>query len=159
MRVPSKMANLSSARSACFRRIFSKPTSSATLPENLICALAAEISEVYFSFSAAMKLWGGSLLRVGRTKEAAVRDVDSVPAGAVISTDPPAGSSVVSSECRPLRRVLLRPPTLLVGLVSNYKFTWAGTGEDGKQQELQLEHGITSRMIGSLWVKMEPVSS
>jgi cytochrome P450 len=46
---------------------------------------------------------------------------------------------------------------LLAGLVSNYKFTWAGTGEDGKQQELQLEHGITSRMIGSLWVKMELV--
>ena len=46
---------------------------------------------------------------------------------------------------------------LLAGLVSSYNFTWAGTGEDGKQQELQLEHGITSRMIGSLWVKMEPV--
>jgi cytochrome P450 len=47
---------------------------------------------------------------------------------------------------------------LLAGLVSNYKFTWAGTGDDGKQQKLQLEHGITSRMIGSLWVNMEPVS-
>ena len=46
---------------------------------------------------------------------------------------------------------------LLAGLVSSYKFTWAGTGEDGKRQELQLEHGITSRMIGSLWVKTEPV--
>jgi cytochrome P450 len=47
---------------------------------------------------------------------------------------------------------------LLAGLVSNYKFTWAGTGEDGNQQEMQLEHGITSRMIGSLWVKMESVN-
>ena len=46
---------------------------------------------------------------------------------------------------------------LLAELVTSYSFTWAGTGEDGKRQELQLEHGITSRMIGSLWVKMEPV--
>lgn len=46
---------------------------------------------------------------------------------------------------------------LLAGLISSYRFTWAGTGEDGKRQELQLEHGITSRMIGSLWVKMERV--
>jgi cytochrome P450 len=47
---------------------------------------------------------------------------------------------------------------LLAGLVSNFKIIWAGTGDDGKQQELQLEHGITSRMIGSLWVKLELVS-
>lgn len=46
---------------------------------------------------------------------------------------------------------------LLAALVSSYNFTWAGTGEDGKSQELQLEHGIATRMIGSLWVKMEPV--
>jgi cytochrome P450 len=48
---------------------------------------------------------------------------------------------------------------LLAALVGNYNFSWAGTGEDGKRQELQLEHGITSRMIGSLWVKMEPVDN
>lgn len=46
---------------------------------------------------------------------------------------------------------------LLAGLVANYKFTWAGTGKDGLAQELQLEHGVTSRMIGGLWVKMEAV--
>jgi cytochrome P450 len=44
---------------------------------------------------------------------------------------------------------------LLAGLVGSYKFTWAGTGEDGQAQELELEHGITSRLIGGLWVKME----
>ena len=44
---------------------------------------------------------------------------------------------------------------LLAGLVGDYRFTWAGTGEDGQAQELQLEHGITSRLIGGLWVKME----
>ena len=46
---------------------------------------------------------------------------------------------------------------LLAGLVAKYKFTWAGTGKDGKEQKLTLEHGTTSRMIGGLWVKMEPV--
>jgi cytochrome P450 len=44
---------------------------------------------------------------------------------------------------------------LLAGLVGSYRFTWAGTGENGQAQELQLEHGITSRLIGGLWVKME----
>lgn len=44
---------------------------------------------------------------------------------------------------------------LLAGLVGSYRFTWAGTGEDGQAQELELEHGITSRLIGGLWVKME----
>lgn len=44
---------------------------------------------------------------------------------------------------------------LLAGLVAKYKFTWAGTGEGGQAQELQLEQGTTSRMIGGLWVKME----
>lgn len=46
---------------------------------------------------------------------------------------------------------------LLAGLVGSYRFAWAGTGEDGQAQELQLEHGITSRLIGGLWVKMEPL--
>lgn len=46
---------------------------------------------------------------------------------------------------------------LLAGLVGSFKFTWAGTGEDGEAQELQLEHGITSRLIGGLWVRMESV--
>ena len=46
---------------------------------------------------------------------------------------------------------------LLVGLIAQYKFTWAGTGEDGQEQEMKLEQGTTSRMIGGLWVKMEPV--
>lgn len=46
---------------------------------------------------------------------------------------------------------------LLAGLVGSYRFTWAGTGEDGQAQELELEHGITSRLIGGLWVKMEPL--
>jgi cytochrome P450 len=46
---------------------------------------------------------------------------------------------------------------LLAGLVGAYRFTWAGTGEDGEAQELQLEHGITSRLIGGLWVKMEAI--
>ena len=48
---------------------------------------------------------------------------------------------------------------LLAGLVGSYRFTWAGTGEDGQAQELQLEHGITSRLIGGLWVKMEPLAN
>lgn len=46
---------------------------------------------------------------------------------------------------------------LLAGLVENYKFTWAGTGESGESQERQLEHGITTRMIGGLLVKMKSV--
>lgn len=46
---------------------------------------------------------------------------------------------------------------LLAGLLAKYKFTWVGTGEDGQAQEMQLEQGTTSRMIGGLWVKMEPV--
>jgi cytochrome P450 len=48
---------------------------------------------------------------------------------------------------------------LLVGLIAQYKFTWAGTGEDGQEQEMKLEQGTTSRMIGGLWVKMEPVDN
>jgi cytochrome P450 len=44
---------------------------------------------------------------------------------------------------------------LLAGLVAKYKFIWAGTGEHGEAQELKLEQGTTSRMIGGLWVKME----
>jgi cytochrome P450 len=48
---------------------------------------------------------------------------------------------------------------LLVGLIAKYKFTWAGTGEDGQEQEMKLEQGTTSRMIGGLWVKMEPVDN
>lgn len=46
---------------------------------------------------------------------------------------------------------------LLAGLVGSYRFTWAGTGEGGQSQELQLEHGITSRLIGGLWAKVEPI--
>jgi cytochrome P450 len=46
---------------------------------------------------------------------------------------------------------------LLAGLVERYRFTWAGTGEDGKAQQRELEHGITTRMIGGLLVKMEMV--
>jgi cytochrome P450 len=46
---------------------------------------------------------------------------------------------------------------LLTGLIAKYKFTWAGTGEDGQGQEMELEQGTTSRMIGGLWVKMESV--
>jgi cytochrome P450 len=46
---------------------------------------------------------------------------------------------------------------LLVGLIAKYKFTWAGTGEDGQAQEMKLEQGTTSRMIGGLWVKMEAI--
>jgi cytochrome P450 len=46
---------------------------------------------------------------------------------------------------------------LLASLVERYRFTWAGTGEDGKAQQRELEHGITTRMIGGLWVKMEMV--
>lgn len=46
---------------------------------------------------------------------------------------------------------------LLVGLIAKYKFTWAGTGEDGRSQEMKLEQGTTSRMIGGLWVEMEPI--
>jgi len=48
---------------------------------------------------------------------------------------------------------------LLAGLVAEYKFTWAGTGEDRRAQEMELEQGTTSRMIGGLWVKMEPVDA
>lgn len=44
---------------------------------------------------------------------------------------------------------------LLAGLVGSFNFTWAGTGKDRKSQGMQLEHGITSRMIGGLWVQME----
>lgn len=46
---------------------------------------------------------------------------------------------------------------LLAGLIAKYKFTWAGTGEDGQAQDMELEQGTTSRMIGGLWVRMEPV--
>jgi cytochrome P450 len=46
---------------------------------------------------------------------------------------------------------------LLTGLIAEYKFTWAGTGKGGQAQEMELEQGTTSRMIGGLWVKMEPV--
>lgn len=46
---------------------------------------------------------------------------------------------------------------LLAGLIAKYQFTWAGTGEDGQAQEMELEQGTTSRMIGGLWVKMESV--
>lgn len=46
---------------------------------------------------------------------------------------------------------------LLAGLIGSYNMTWAGTGEDGKSQKMVLEHGITSKMIGSLHVKMEPL--
>jgi cytochrome P450 len=46
---------------------------------------------------------------------------------------------------------------LLAGLVARYRFTWVGTGEDGKAQQRELEHGIATRMIGGLWVKMEMV--
>jgi len=48
---------------------------------------------------------------------------------------------------------------LLVGLIAKYKFTWAGTGENGQAQELNLEQGTTSRMIGGLWVKTESLDS
>ena len=48
---------------------------------------------------------------------------------------------------------------LLAGLIAKYKFTWVGTGEDGQAQEMNLEQGTTSRMIGGLWVKMESLDS
>lgn len=44
---------------------------------------------------------------------------------------------------------------LLAGLVGRFNFTWAGTGEDGVSQDLILEHGISSKMIGGMKVKME----
>ncbi|KAM0715985.1 hypothetical protein Q7P37_008499 [Cladosporium fusiforme] len=47
---------------------------------------------------------------------------------------------------------------LLAGLVGSFDMKWAGTGEDQQSQELHLEHGITSKMIGGLSVKMEPLS-
>lgn len=47
---------------------------------------------------------------------------------------------------------------LLAGLVGSFDLKWAGTGDDGQSQELHLEHGITSKMIGGLLVKMEPLS-
>lgn len=47
---------------------------------------------------------------------------------------------------------------LLAGLVGSFDFKWAGTGDDRQSQELHLEHGITSKMEGGLWVKMVPLS-
>lgn len=44
---------------------------------------------------------------------------------------------------------------LLAGLVGRFGFEFAGTGEDGRSETLQFEHGITSRVIGGLWVRME----
>ena len=44
---------------------------------------------------------------------------------------------------------------LLAGLVGRFSFEFAGTGEDGKSDTLQFEHGITSRIIGGLWVEVK----
>lgn len=44
---------------------------------------------------------------------------------------------------------------LLAGLVCQFNFTWAGTGENGQSQELVIEHGIANKMIGGMKVRME----
>lgn len=83
MRRPSKMTVLRSLTCANFFQTLSKPTSSATLlPEILIwdsadASLPCDGSARYFSLRADRKLWGWSSLgRVGRTKDAAVADVE-----------------------------------------------------------------------------------
>lgn len=48
---------------------------------------------------------------------------------------------------------------LLAGLVGNFNFSWAGTGGNGQTQELILEHGITSRMIGGMKVRIKQLDS
>ena len=76
---PSRMTNCSSSSWACWRRIFSKPTSSATLPEKKIFlgwAWPSVGSPAYLSWRADRKDWGGSGVRVGRTKDAAVGDLE-----------------------------------------------------------------------------------
>lgn len=39
---------------------------------------------------------------------------------------------------------------LLAGLIRSFDLQWAGTGEDGKSQELHLEYGIADEMIVEL---------
>ena len=71
------MTNCSSSSWACWRRIFSKPTSSATLPEKMIFLggfWSSIGSPAYLSCRAERKDWGASVGRVGRTKDAAVGD-------------------------------------------------------------------------------------
>lgn len=44
---------------------------------------------------------------------------------------------------------------LVAGLVGSFKMELVGTGESGNEQQMSFEHGIVSRLIGGLWVKME----
>ena len=76
--MPSRMTILRSCTLASCRRILSKPTSWATLPEKTIWESALDWPvPAYFSLRAATKLWGGSDLLVGRTNEAAVGDLET----------------------------------------------------------------------------------
>jgi len=89
-RSPSRITILSSPTWASLRRTLSKPFSSATLPEMIICrACSSAVPSsppcgswaTYLSCSAAMKLCGESAGRVGRTNDAAVADFERPAAG------------------------------------------------------------------------------
>lgn len=77
-RMASRMTILSSLSLASLRRILSKPTSWATLPEmtisrpELMGTWSAVTSEAYLSWTAATKERGASAGRLGLTNEAAV---------------------------------------------------------------------------------------
>lgn len=43
---------------------------------------------------------------------------------------------------------------LVAGLVGSFEMELVGTGESGKEREMAFEHGIVSRLIGGLWVRM-----
>lgn len=44
---------------------------------------------------------------------------------------------------------------LVAGLVGSFEMTLVGTGESGKEQEMSFEHGIVTRLIGELRVKLK----